>query len=1020
MKHRLNRKFWFSLAVFGLMGQIAWVVENMYFNVFIYKMFRASPADISMMVGASAVAAAVTTWLMGALSDKVGKRKIFICGGYIMWGFSILLFALIRMDILTKAAGSTAAAAVLGVQLVIIMDCVMTFFGSTANDAAFNAWMTDYGDITDRGSIEGINSMMPLIAILVVFGGFMSFDLDRPSSWVQIYLVIGAAVIAAGVIGIFTLTDKEITPDRSSSYWNSVIYSFRPEVVSDNRLLYAVVESFAVFNISIQIFMPYLILYYEKTLGMKNYVFIMAPAIILAALATGVYGRMYDRLGFKNAVIPSVFCLMAGYVFLYFFTGILPVFIGSLLMMTGYLTGMAAFGAMIKEHIPREKAGMFQGLRIFGQVLVPGVIGPWIAAELLRSAKMITNSDGTQSFIPGRVIFLAAFIAAAVLLIVLRRPFRLMKDSHYELWTGEGIKLAQEIKADRNTPVWDEYPRPQLKRESYFNLNGMWECAGQEITVPFAPQSMLSGYKGRVHRHFTCSRRFRLPENFLKNAGPTDRVLLHFGAVDQIADVAVNGVSIGRHKGGYNDFTYDCTDVIKKNTENELAVKVTDTLSHDYPYGKQRKDRGGMWYTPVSGIWKSVWMECVPWRYIREIKITPDLSGITLDVDTDVPDYCVEISADEDGRKYTALLEGTACEPLRINAADLTAEGGEHFRVHLWTPDDSYLYRVRITAGSDTVSSYFALRTVTIENRNGRNRVCLNGEPIYLNGVLDQGYYSDGLYTPASPSCYLDDIKKMKELGFNMLRKHIKIEPDIFYYYCDTYGMLVMQDMVNNGFYRHFHDTLSPNVWLFDQTIHPDRYGPATGRQKRIFTEQMEETVWKLYNHPCIIAYTIFNEGWGQFDSDELYEHMKELDPTRLVDSTSGWFRQKKSDFDSRHIYFHTDEKLKGDDRPLLISECGGFAYKPAGHTYSRYMNFGYGIADTKDQLFGQIEELYEKMIFPAIPRGLCGSVYTQVSDVEDEINGLTSFDRADDKGESEKMCILRQKADLTMKKAAE
>jgi hypothetical protein len=662
----------------------------------------------------------------------------------------------------------------------------------------------------------------------------------------------------------------------------------------------------------------------------------------------------------------------------------------------------------LKGHIIRFRNALVK----LGQLIIPAVVLPWTVAAAAVSVKMIYDRIRTHSFVISDVIMLAVLALVTALLIMLRRQFLHMEDSHYELWTEEGRKLSGEIKADRDTPVWGEYPRPQLKRGSYLSLNGTWQCGDQEITVPFPPQSLLSGYKGHVHRHFTCTRRFMLPEDFLKNAEPTDRVLLHFGAVDQIAEVEMNKVALGVHKGGYLDFTFDCTDVLKKHAENELTVKVTDTLSHDYPYGKQRSDRGGMWYTPVSGIWKSVWMECVPQKYIRAMKITPDLSGITLYTDTDERVYSVTVTEYDSGREILTA-EGRGREPLRI---DIAAAAGQ--TPHLWTPDDPYLYGIQITAGRDMVSGYFALRTITVENKQGQDRVCLNGVPVYLNGVLDQGYYSDGLYTPAVPSCYLDDIRKMKELGFNMLRKHIKIEPDIFYYYCDVCGMLVMQDMVNNGFYRHFHDTLSPNVWLFDQKIHPDKYGPATIRQKRIFKEQMEGTVRELYNHPSIIAYTIFNEGWGQFDSDELYERMKELDPTRLVDSTSGWFRQKKSDFDSRHIYFRTDDKLKGDGRPLLISECGGFAYKTAGHTYSRYMNFGYGIAETKDRLFDQINEMYEKMILPAIPRGLCGSVYTQVSDVEDEINGLLSYDRADDKGEPDRMRELRARADLELKKS--
>ena len=293
MQTKLGKKFWIIMVILSLIGQIAWVVENMYFNVFLYKMFHASAADISLMVGASAVAATLTTLLIGALSDKIGKRKIFVCGGYIVWGISILSFALIRMDILEKLTGSVIEAASLGISLVILLDCVMTFFGSSANDACFNAWLTDSGDDTNRGKIEGINSMMPLVAILVVFGGFMAFNLELQKSWITIFLIIGISVILIGILCIFLMEDHAVASDENKSYFKNLIYSFRPSVFKNHKLLYMVVLAFAVFGISIQIFMPYLILYYEVSLGLNNYVLIMAPAIILASVITAFYGKLY-------------------------------------------------------------------------------------------------------------------------------------------------------------------------------------------------------------------------------------------------------------------------------------------------------------------------------------------------------------------------------------------------------------------------------------------------------------------------------------------------------------------------------------------------------------------------------------------------------------------------------------------------------------------------------------------------------------------------------------------------------
>lgn len=418
MKTKLSHRFWVALTVFSLVGQVAWVVENMYFNVFIYNMFRASASDISLMVAASAVSAALTTVFIGALSDKIGKRKLFICGGYILWGISIFSFVLLRSDILGKLFPMTVSAASIGITLTIILDCVMTFFGSSANDAAFNAWLTDSTDCSNRGSAEGINAMMPLVAILVVFGGFMFFDLTYASSWTLIFSIIGAVVILVGILGIFLIDDPDIKPTETG-YFQNIVYGFRLRSIKKDPLLYILLAAFAVFNISIQIFMPYLIIYYEKTLEMSNYVLIMAPAIIIASVVTVFWGRVYDKKGFGYSLAISLASLSAGYLILYLTRTTVPVFIGSLLMMSGYLSSMAVFGAAIRDYTPKGKSGMFQGLRIFSQVLVPGVIGPAIGAAVLKNAETITNGDGTTSFLPNANIFISALAVIFVLLIPL-------------------------------------------------------------------------------------------------------------------------------------------------------------------------------------------------------------------------------------------------------------------------------------------------------------------------------------------------------------------------------------------------------------------------------------------------------------------------------------------------------------------------------------------------------------------------------------------------------------------------
>ena len=434
-----KKKFYLALVIFSLVGQIAWVVENMYFNVFIYKMFNASAENIALMVEASAVAATLTTIFIGALSDKLGKRKIFMCAGYIAWGVSILAFALVRLDIITSIFGAAANAAAIGVTIVIILDCIMTFFGSSANDAAYNAWLTDMTTEKNRGAAEGINSMMPLVAILVVFGGFMGFDLNSASSWTWIYVIIGAVVLIIGVLGFFIVEDAPSVKTDDLGYFKTILYGFRPSVIKENKKLYFTLAGFIIFGISIQVFMPYLLIYYEQTLGMSNYVLIMAPAIIVAAVATAFYGKLIDKAGFYKSLFPSLGMLALGFIMLFVFPGMIKVegaamtvlvLIGSMFMLSGFLTGMAVFGAKIRNDTPEHKAGRFQGLRIVSQVLVPGVVGPAIGAAVLKNADKIVNSDGTESFIPSNMIFLAALAVEVALTVSVIVYFLIMQGKN--------------------------------------------------------------------------------------------------------------------------------------------------------------------------------------------------------------------------------------------------------------------------------------------------------------------------------------------------------------------------------------------------------------------------------------------------------------------------------------------------------------------------------------------------------------------------------------------------------------
>ncbi len=546
------------------------------------------------------------------------------------------------------------------------------------------------------------------------------------------------------------------------------------------------------------------------------------------------------------------------------------------------------------------------------------------------------------------------------------------------------------------------YPRPQLRRDSFFVLDQDWTLNGRPITPWWPPQAPLSGWSGDVGDVLRYETAFTLPDGFLPK---NHRALIHFGAVDQIAEICVNGKAITRHEGGYLPFSADITAALCPG-ENRLEVKAVDSLSHDYPYGKQHKRPHGMWYTPVSGIWQPVWLEAVPARgAVSRVRIVPDLTGITIEVDAAGAEYAVAVPLEGGGLLTAAGNTG----PLRLEVPD----------PHLWTPDDPYLYSMTIATATDKVESYFALRTISTKDIGGHTRLCLNGRPIFLHGVLDQGYFRDGLFLPHSPDEYERDILRMKELGFNTLRKHIKVEPEAFYHACDRLGMLVIQDMVNSGGYRYVRDTVIPTF------LSKKRCDLGTGgseKRKAFFERHCLDTIDHLADHPCIVGWTIFNEGWGQYDSDRIYRMCKAADPSRFFISTSGWFAQEESDVQSEHVYFN-DRVLMGDQpgKFLFLSECGGFSFRVPGHVTQERRNYGYGEqARSSQELTQRIQALYDGMVLPSIPNGLCGCIYTQLSDVEGETNGLYTYDRAVRKVGPEAMLHIAAQVERTLSNAVE
>lgn len=569
---------------------------------------------------------------------------------------------------------------------------------------------------------------------------------------------------------------------------------------------------------------------------------------------------------------------------------------------------------------------------------------------------------------------------------------------------------------DPDNPL-PEYPRPQLVRPRWQNLNGRWQYAitdglgsqspaeyDGEIIVPFSPESELSG----VRRHLGPDqvlwyRRTIQVDRELISSIDAGRLLLHFGAVDQECEVFAGGVSVGRHSGGYLPFTCDVTDAINAG-ELDLMVRVTDcTDAASHSRGKQRTKRGGIWYTPQSGIWQTVWLEHVPISGIEKLTLVPHVQ--TGEIEVTVHTYPsgqspqvhqaeVRISS---GGAEVGVANVPVNKPTRITIPEPL----------LWSPENPHLYDMAVTAGQDQVQSYFAMRSFgTGTDADGAPRLLLNGSPYFHAGILDQGYWPDGLLTQPSDEAFIYDLELLKDSGFTMVRMHIKVAPMRWYHHCDRLGLLVWQDMINGGTpYKPAVVTapvLTP-LRLPDTGARMHRlFGRADAAGRKQFEEELRAMIEHLRSVPSIAVWVPFNEGWGQFNSAAVAREVKELDPTRVIDHASGWHDQGAGDLRSIHRYFrrfrvprnrHLPQSKRADTRVLVLSEYGGYSLKIAGHTFND-SNFGYKHFKSTSTLTEAFVRLHEKEIVPAIKQGLSATVYTQVSDVEDELNGLVTYDR--------------------------
>lgn len=554
-------------------------------------------------------------------------------------------------------------------------------------------------------------------------------------------------------------------------------------------------------------------------------------------------------------------------------------------------------------------------------------------------------------------------------------------DSQQQLVTRWAAEASSEN-------VWPEYPRPQMVRDEWLNLNGRWQLAitgmtktppesfAEKVVVPFPLESHLGG----VSRTLSPSHRAWYSRSFEIDPGwEGHRILLHFGAVDWHAEVWINGTRVGEHFGGYDPFHFDITKHLKRNEENSIVVGVSDpTDSGSQPRGKQKRSPGGIWYTPVSGVWQTVWLEPVPEAYIQNLKITPNLGestvAIEVAVEGGIPDQTVQIEA-ATGDKIVSSARGVPGESIVLNIDNPQS----------WSPNNPFLYDLKVELlsdgqASDRVLSYFGMRSITLgRDRNGQTRMLLNGEPVFQYGPLDQGYWPDGLYTAPCDEALRYDLEVAKRLGFNMVRKHVKVEPARWYYWCDRLGLLVWQDMPNG-------DQHAP--WPADgQEIQRTEESAAQ------YVTELKAMVDALWNSPCVIVWVPFNEAWGQFQTELITQSIQEYDPTRLVISASGGNDFGCGHINDDHFYPGPGAPPAERDRAAVLGEFGGFGLPLQGHTWEGKGNWGYRSFRTKEEFATAYKELIAKLR-PLVESHLSAAVYTQATDVEIEVNGLMTYDR--------------------------
>ena len=1014
---KVSLRMWITFILVGLIGQFAWAIENMYLNSYItYLNFtdvNGGGFNYSLMIALttafSAIVATLTTIFMGSLTDKVNKRKIFISIGYIVWGLSTASFGLLNVNSSSSlfALSMTAQSAAI---MVIVIDCIMTFFGSTSNDAAFSSYVTKNTTNQNRGKVEGVLSILPLIAMLIIFVGLNGLTTEASGyRWDLFFYIVGGLVLVVGLISVFLIPKEKEEKSDNEGYIRILTNGFKVQTIKDNKLLYLVLIAYFIYGVAIQVYFPYLMVYVEYTCNISNtgeggfltpFAIVMAIALLIGSLLSVIIGFISDKVKKEKMMIPVIIILILG-LFLMFFAPLIQNEIlriiytsfSGLIMILGYVSVPTILNSMVKDNIPKGKEGSFMGVRMLFVVALPMCIGPFIGDALNASlGKTYESNFGVSSYVPSEYGYLVAILILLLSFIPIYFIFKEIKKKKIKN-QGYLYNDLKEIKEEELEFNLDSHPRPQLRRDNFLLLNGEWDIKISKdinlpseylykVIVPYAIESPLSkvNHLLEVDEYIYYHKIIKIPDNLIN-----DHIFLNFEGVDQVVDIYLNNKFILTHIGGYTRFKVDLKEYLDVNNKVEITLRVKDVSDDSYYMaGKQRLVPSGWFYSSSSGIYKPVYLESTPKEFIESIKYESlfDLKSIKVFVKTNV-DGMVNLIIDNE----SYLIHSNQEEIIQL----------KDFKP--WSIESPYLYQVKLIFMSDIVYSYFGVRKIEIKGE-AKKEIYLNNKRIILNGLLDQGYYYLGGLTPKSYEDYYLDIKNIKDLGFNTLRKHIKVECDLYYYFADKLGIFIIQDIPCGGDRIKFLDVVIPRIsykYLNNEKfLSYKKYGRLNEVGRNEFINGMNEIIENTTSFPSVIIYTIFNEAWGEFDPTKIYLNLKPNLKNQLIDTASGWLDTENSDFFSIHSY--TLPLLKRKDplkknRPYILTEVGGASLKIKNH-YDYPSLYGHGKCKSKKALEKKYIRLYQGLIKRIKDNNLNGIIYTELNDCETEANGLYTLDR--------------------------